>query len=859
MKNFLLLTLSLLLSVGLAQARNTPTDTVQMYTQGSAPGSPLAGSVYTYFLTSDGFPYWKNSSGNVFGYLYSANALTQYGLLVGDGTRSPSVLGVGTNNTVLVGNTGGNPSFRQILNADVDAATDIDATKIQEANGASNGGVLTTAAQDIGGEKRFIDAVGMKHVSTPANPSAGHMKVYCKSDDKCYKLNSSGDESELGAGGGGGSGGINFITLDSSFLPNKQESSNFENTIGEFTAFADTASATPTDLTGGSPTVTCTRTTSTPLNGAGSLLVTKDAADRQGEGCSAPFYVPPGYRGKQAEIMFPISISGSVVAGDFQVYVYDVTNSQLITPFNKELLGNQIHASFDIPATMVQGRLGFYFASTSTSAVTAKIDDIFAGFKDATYGFAGGGGVDETSLFSVVGLGTISNNKFYTRRVGDHACVDFYFKAGTATATTAYIQLPSKYQIDSSFYASTTNAKSFGSGFRVNVSSATNTSTVALFYDGSTTDKLFFSGADGGSGAFAKINGNSISNNNDGWSWSNVCFKVAGQDSGVTMAESSSRWISSVLANGTRVTSTPTALGQWRTYTKGSSAVSGSDNAPSTSPSATDGMRIYCVNYATGGTSGQPNRWEFFIGKGRNPQSVVAGLQPYSSTGRTGTVDVNKYANATEWSGLSVGYDPTTGVMIVDAMDMDSTVTTRTCGRTIPVNGGGRSAVTDLYFDVLIAENALAVGYQSPRSESFFYVGNGHGSTNTKIRNFTNVVNVGTAITGAVSATLGASFTINEPGIFEFVCTDARVAGSEDVGFSVNSSQLTTNVASITQAYPGSLSGRMVYCEIPAADRAVNCSSGPWYLPAGAVVRWHTNSNPDETTLASCKATKVSH
>lgn len=42
--------------------------------------------------------------------------------------------------------------------------------------------------------------------STPANPAAGKLKVYAKTDDKVYKLTSGGVETEIGSGGGGSSG-----------------------------------------------------------------------------------------------------------------------------------------------------------------------------------------------------------------------------------------------------------------------------------------------------------------------------------------------------------------------------------------------------------------------------------------------------------------------------------------------------------------------------------------------------------------------------------------------------------------------------------------------------------------------------
>lgn len=79
------------------------------------------------------------------------------------------------------------------------------------------------------------------------------------------------------------------------------------------------------------------------------------------------------------------------------------------------------------------------------------------------------------------------------------------------------------------------------------------------------------------------------------------------------------------------------------------------------------------------------------------------------------------------------------------------------------------------------------------------HTGNGHGSTNTFIRRFTTTVSsTGTAITYADSAANGASFTINTPGVYAITYCDSYNVSQQNFGISLNSAQLTTNVASIT-------------------------------------------------------------
>ena len=55
--------------------------------------------------------------------------------------------------------------------------------------------------------------LNFNHTVTPGNPAAGQVSVYSKNDDKLYKLNSSGIESEIGSGGGGVQSSWKFSVL----------------------------------------------------------------------------------------------------------------------------------------------------------------------------------------------------------------------------------------------------------------------------------------------------------------------------------------------------------------------------------------------------------------------------------------------------------------------------------------------------------------------------------------------------------------------------------------------------------------------------------------------------------------------
>ena len=75
-------------------------------------------------------------------------------------------------------------------------------------------------------------------------------------------------------------------------------------------------------------------------------------------------------------------------------------------------------------------------------------------------------------------------------------------------------------------------------------------------------------------------------------------------------------------------------------------------------------------------------------------------------------------------------------------------------------------------------------------AEARMETGAGYGTTNTFVRNFTSVtINTGTSITPAVSATLGASMTINATGVYAVTYQEASATGALYV--SRNSAVLT--------------------------------------------------------------------
>lgn len=114
--------------------------------------------------------------------------------------------------------------------------------------------------------------------------------------------------------------------------------------------------------------------------------------------------------------------------------------------------------------------------------------------------------------------------------------------------------------------------------------------------------------------------------------------------------------------------------------------------------------------------------------------------------------------------------------------------------------------------------------------------GIGYGSTNTKIRRFTTTLgSAGTAITYADNATLGASFTINESGMYAIEYSDGLDTSFSGMGVTVNSEALTTEVLNV----PASTRLAVAVLSQAVGEVATDTVSCVARLAAGDVIRAH--------------------
>lgn len=119
---------------------------------------------------------------------------------------------------------------------------------------------------------------------------------------------------------------------------------------------------------------------------------------------------------------------------------------------------------------------------------------------------------------------------------------------------------------------------------------------------------------------------------------------------------------------------------------------------------------------------------------------------------------------------------------------------------------------------------------------------NGYGSTNTKIRRFTNIVlNQGNDITYTDSATLGASFTINKDGVYSINYGD-QFAVASFFAISVNTTQPTAAASTINISH-------VLSTATSAGSSYASCANWCGYLVAGSVIRAHSDGAATGATV----------
>lgn len=238
------------------------------------------------------------------------------------------------------------------------------------------------------------------------------------------------------------------------------DSSDFENSAGDWAEYDDGATATPVDGTGSTAanlTVTRTTTGGEVLAGAASLKIAKAAADAQGEGISLAFSIDVAQQGQLQAVPFIFKTGSNYVNEHYKMFVYDVTNAQLLNVFT---LDNNNGSLFTSPSTgtffsgvfVASGsstsyRLIIHSTSTTATAFDFFIDEIKPGpISSALVGFNSHGWIAYTP--DITGFGTESGVTFFYMRKGDSVKLRGFFTGGTSEAAAGRLPLPSGMSLD---------------------------------------------------------------------------------------------------------------------------------------------------------------------------------------------------------------------------------------------------------------------------------------------------------------------------------------------------------------------------------------------------------------------------
>lgn len=211
---------------------------------------------------------------------------------------------------------------------------------------------------------------------------------------------------------------------------------------------------------GGAGNITLTRSTSSPLRGVASFLLTKDAATRAGEGIvttlgatALDLNINRADLAKILQVSFDYEIaSGTFVAGsdsslgDLSVYIYDVTNGRRIELSPFKITGGVVGTKyryqgvFQSDSVSRQYRLAIHVSSASSSAYTVKFDNVQVGPQVKEFGAPLTDWTAYTPTYT--GFGTVVTSNMFYRRVGGNIEIQGRFLLGTPTAVEARISLP---------------------------------------------------------------------------------------------------------------------------------------------------------------------------------------------------------------------------------------------------------------------------------------------------------------------------------------------------------------------------------------------------------------------------------
>lgn len=432
-------------------------------------------------------------------------------------------------------------------------------------------------------------------------------------------------------------GEINFIANPDAEYPNAGTAG-----VPAWATYADAAAATPVDGTGGAPTVTWTRSTSSPLAGAASFLFTKDAANRQGNGASYDFTIQSAHKAKVMQVEFDYQIaSGTFVAGsssvdsDIEVYIYDLTNAVIIQPSTYKLFSSATSppshfvTNFQTASNSTSYRLILHTATTSASAYTVQFDNVEVVPAKYTYGTPI---TDWTAYTPVCSWTANTTPTGFWRRVGSdiEVKVKAAVSGGVPTSATLTFNLPVGLTIDTTRMVDALNSfTDLGGAGSTNDSS---TSAYKLFASYNNTTSVMARYQSNASGLSAAVTQAAPIAYNTGDS-AELSFKVpiVGWGANVQMSDSADQrtiaFKTYLASNQGSVNTNATAVKVlYDTVTSDTHGAFDLTNKRYSIPVA--GYYVFSAQLSTTGTNVLANQYQIRLYKNGNPLEILTGLFP---------------------------------------------------------------------------------------------------------------------------------------------------------------------------------------------------------------------------------------
>lgn len=578
------------------------------------------------------------------------------------------------------------------------------------------------------------------------------------------------------------------------------------NTSG-WSTYADAAGSTPVDCTGGTPNVTWTRSTSTPLRGSADFLLTKDAVNRQGEGVAYGFTIDNADTAKTLAIAFNVKGSANYTSSDVGVYVYDVTNATLITPSTTSVAGPSANYQFQstfTASTSTSYRLCIHVASTNANSYTVQADNVFVGPQLAPSVTPQTDWASYTPSLSA-GWGTTTNLAAFWKRQGSDLLVQGSFTTGTVGTSRGSIGFPSSLTLDTSKLTLSNNDASSGNnwGWAQQQSGSAALTASLVTAPLSSTTAIYVAGLVSNSNNLVPQNVSSIY---DSTGVVSFYFRVP-------IAE----W-----AGSSAYTSQSLPEYAYNSNTTGTSDTSSFAYGPTGAliPNRTVGTAVTKdVKFLTPIQPTDRIVVQFNTGAAGDKTWVDFGVSRWNHVRQS----ANEYGLAFEYLNSDTirvtfyqgGSQPTSATYANNGAGWDSQYASGYKWRAVKFPG--------------TVQVALPTGIQN--NSVVLATGNGHGSTNTAVKRFTSSTVTGNALAYVDSATDGMSVTCNIPGTYSAYYQDIKTSDQANIIITKNATELTSGDP------PDPEDTEVMLYNFVGATNQTGGFSATFYCAAGDVIR----------------------